>query len=112
MKIDDNRTLLQMHAEVCKAFAHPTRLAIINVLRDQERTVTEMAEDLGVAKGNLAQHLALLRQRQVVVTRREGVNVYYSVVDPKIIQACELMRSVLLNQLKATEKLSKRVSAA
>ncbi|MHB8792830.1 MAG: ArsR/SmtB family transcription factor [Thermoleophilia bacterium] len=112
MKVEDNRLLLQMHAEVCKAFAHPTRLAIINALRDQERTVTEMAEDLGVAKGNLAQHLAVLRQRQVVVTRREGVNVYYGVVDPKIIQACELMRSVLMNQLKATEKLSKRVSAA
>lgn len=106
--VSDNKTLLGMHADVCKAFAHPTRLAILNALRERERTVTEMAADLGVPKGNLAQHLAVLRQRQVVATRREGVNVYYSVVDADIIKACELMRGVLMRQLKATEKLSKR----
>lgn len=97
-----------MHAEVCKAFAHQTRLAILNALRDKEMTVTDMAQALGVAKGNLAQHLAILKQRQIVGTRREGINVYYHVTDPKIIQACELMRSVLLNQLKETEKLSRK----
>ena len=71
-------------------------------------TVTEMVDVLDVAKGNLAQHLAILKQRQIVGTRREGINVYYHVTDPKIIQACELMRSVLLNQLRETEKLSRK----
>ena len=108
MKEDD--VILEMHAEVCKSFAHPTRLGILNALRDKEMTVTDMAKTLGVAKGNLAQHLAILRQRQIVATRREGINVYYHVTDPKIIQACELMRNVLLNQLKATERLSRKVS--
>jgi len=107
--MDENNVILKMHAEVCKSFAHPTRLAILNALRDKEMTVTDMTQALGVAKGNLAQHLAILKQRQIVATRREGVNVYYHVTDPKIIQACELMRSVLLNQLKATERLSRKV---
>ncbi len=107
--MNEDSVILQMHAEVCKSFAHPTRLAILNALREKEMTVTEMTEALGVAKGNLAQHLAILKQRQIVATRREGINVYYHVTDPKIIQACELMRSVLLNQLKATERLSRRV---
>jgi len=107
--MDENNVILKMHAEVCKSFAHPTRLAILNALRDKEMTVTDMTQELGVAKGNLAQHLAILKQRQIVATRREGVNVYYHVTDPKIIQACELMRSVLLNQLKATERLSRKV---
>jgi ArsR family transcriptional regulator len=106
----EDKTILRMHAEVCKSFAHPTRLAILNALRDREMTVTDMTEALSVAKGNLAQHLTILKQRQIVDTRREGINVYYHVTDPKIIQACELMRSVLLNQLKAAEKLSRKVS--
>lgn len=104
----EDKIILEMHAEVCKAFAHPTRLGILNALRDKEMTVTEMVQALDVAKGNLAQHLAILRQRQIVGTRREGINVFYHVTDPKIIQACELMRSVLLNQLKETEKLSRK----
>lgn len=108
---EDNIRLLQMHADVCKAIAHPTRLAILGKLRDAELTVTAMADILGIPKGNLAQHLTLLRQRQVVATRREGVNVYYRVVDPKIVQACDLMRSVLLNQLKTSEKLSKKYAS-
>lgn len=107
----EDQQILEMHAEVCKAFAHPTRLAIINALRDRELTVTEMAEELEVAKGNLAQHLTLLKQRHIVSTHREGINVYYRVTDPKIIQACELMRSVLMNQLKETEKLSRKYAS-
>ncbi len=109
--MNEDNVILKMHAEVCKSFAHPTRLAILNALRNKEMTVTDMTHVLGVAKGNLAQHLAILKQRQVVATRREGINVYYHVTDPKIIQACELMRSVLLNQLKATERLSRKVGA-
>lgn len=108
--MNEDKIILKMHAEVCKSFAHPTRLAILNALRDKEMTVTEMTQALGVAKGNLSQHLAILKQRQIVGTRREGINVYYYVTDPKIIQACELMRSVLLNQLKVTERLSRKVS--
>ena len=104
----EDKIILEMHADLCKAFAHPTRLWILNALRDKEMTVTDMTQALGVAKGNLAQHLAILKQRQIVGTRREGINVYYHVTDPKIIQACELMRSVLLNQLKETEKLSRK----
>ena len=109
--MNENKVILELHAEVCKAFAHPTRLAVLNVLRDKEMTVTDMAQAIGVAKGNLAQHLAILKQRQIVATRREGINVYYYVTDPKIIQACELMRSVLMGQLKETERLSRKYGA-
>jgi ArsR family transcriptional regulator len=56
--MNENKVILELHAEVCKAFAHPTRLAVLNVLRDKEMTVTDMAQAIGVAKGNLAQHLA------------------------------------------------------
>jgi len=109
--MNEDKIILGMHADVCKAFAHPTRLAILNALRDKEMTVTDMTQSLGVAKGNLAQHLAILKQRQIVATRREGINVFYHVTDPKIIQACELMRSVLLGQLKETEKLSRKFAS-
>lgn len=102
-------TLFELHAEVCKIFSHPKRLQIIEALRDHELTVSEVVGHLGIPKANVSQHLAVLRQRRVVMTRREGLNVYYRIANPKIIQACDLMRQVLVEQLEEGERLAKRM---
>ena len=100
--------LFELHAEVCKIFSHPKRLQIIEALRDNELTVSEVVGHLGIPKANVSQHLAVLRQKRVVTTRREGLNIYYRIANPKIIQACDLMRQVLVEQLEEGERLAKR----
>ncbi len=104
-----NKKIYEMHAEICKVFTNPKRLEIISLLRDGEKTVNELTELAGVPQANVSQHLTVLRQNNVVTTRRNGANIYYKIANPKILQACDLMREVLLEQLKENEKLVKRM---
>ena len=97
--------MFQMHAEVCKSMASPTRLKIMNLLRDGERSVEGLKKRLGLPKENLSQHLSVLRQRRIVSTRRAGLNIYYKVANPKMIKACDILREVLFEQLQEGEKL-------
>ena len=62
-------------------------------------TVGDIVRAVGARKANVSQHLAVMRQKGIVQARREGLNVYYRLTSPKIIQACELMRDVLLEQM-------------
>lgn len=105
-----DRKIFEMHAEVCKVFTNPKRLEIISLLRDGEKTVNELTELAGVPQANVSQHLTVLRQNNVVTTRRNGANIYYKIANPKILQACDLMREVLLEKLSENEKLVKRMS--
>ncbi|MBI4743388.1 MAG: winged helix-turn-helix transcriptional regulator [Actinobacteria bacterium] len=96
-----------MHADICKVFTSPKRLEIINILRKGEKSVGELAEKAGLKQSNLSQHLAILREKGVVALRKEGQTVFYSLANPKIIQACDIMREVLIEQLKADSELIK-----
>ena len=97
--------MFQMHADVCKSMANPTRLKIMNLLREGEKSVEKLRNRLGLPKANLSQHLSVLRQRRIVSTRRAGLNIYYKVANPKMIKACDILREVLFEQLQEGEKL-------
>ena len=99
--------MFQMHAEVCKSMANPTRLKIMNSLREGEKSVEELLEKLKLPKANLSQHLSVLRHRRIVSTRRDGLNIYYKVANPKMIRACDILREVLLEQLQEGGQLMK-----
>jgi ArsR family transcriptional regulator len=103
---EQDRKIYELHARICRTFSHPKRLEILNLLRDGELPVSQLAEQMGVSLANVSQHLAVLRDKGVVVTRREGVSVYYRVSNPKIIQACDLMREVLFEQLAHSGQLA------
>src|SRR6266498_773259 len=96
-----DRNLYQLHASICHTLAHPKRLEIIDRLRVGELSVTELVEALEISQSNLSQHLSVMRQRGIVTTRREGLNVFYKLSNPKIIKACDLMRQVLLENLES-----------
>jgi len=102
--------LYKLHAGICHTLANPKRLEIIDKLRTRELSVTELAEALEISQSNLSQHLALMRERGIVTTRRKGLNIYYSLSNPKIIQACDLMRQVLLEYLEAGVELAREQS--
>lgn len=92
--------IYELQADVCKIFANAKRLEIINLLKDRETSANELLEKIGLSKANLSQHMAILKAKGVVLTRREGVNMYYRIANPKIIQACNLMREVLKEQFQ------------
>ncbi len=100
-----------MHAEICKTLANPKRLEIIYALKEGELSAGELVKRLGIPKANVSQHLAILRQRRVVVSRRDGVNIYYSIANPKIVQACALMREMLMEQIKEDGRLVSKAKA-
>lgn len=103
-----NKHIFSLQADICKTLGNPKRLEIIDALCDGELTVTELVERLGIPKANVSQHLAILRSKRLVVTRREGLNIYYSIANPKIIKACGMMREVLFEQLEEGRRLAKR----
>jgi DNA-binding transcriptional ArsR family regulator len=103
-------TILELHARVCKTMAHPIRLALLDALRDGERSVTDLAEAVGVTQSLASQHLAVLRNQGLLRTRRNGTEVLYGIGYPKMIQACDLLREVLFEHLREQEELSRRIS--
>ncbi|NPV52667.1 MAG: winged helix-turn-helix transcriptional regulator [Firmicutes bacterium] len=107
MNVED--MLFELHAGVCKALASPRRIQIINLLREGEMHVDELASRMGISKGNVSQHLAILREKGIVVSRKEGLNVFYKIANPKIIQACDLMREVMLERLTETLSATQKI---
>jgi ArsR family transcriptional regulator len=97
--------IFELHADVCKVFSNAKRLGILNILRGKEMTASDLIGKIGLSKANLSQHMSILKSKGVVLTRREGVNIYYRISNPKIIQACDLMREVLLEQLQEKGKM-------
>jgi ArsR family transcriptional regulator, virulence genes transcriptional regulator len=102
--------MFQMHAEVCKSMANPTRLKIINLLGEGEKSVEELRKRLKLPKANLSQHLSILRQRRIVAARREGLSVYYKCANQKMLKACAILREVLMEQLAEGGRLGKWIN--
>ncbi len=99
--------LWEMQAELCQMLANPKRLQIINLLKWGENSVGSLVQSLGVAKANLSQHLAVMRQKGILATRRDGTTIYYRLAFPHITEACEVMREVLLETLSSREQFSR-----
>ena len=100
-------TIYELQAEISKTLAHPLRLAILHSLRDGEKTVNQLTETIGASQSNISQHLALMRQHQIVKTRKAGSAIYYRVANPKISHACDIMREVLMEQLSQKQEIAK-----
>ena len=94
-----SQDLFDLHADVCKALSSPARLRIIDALRVGELSAGEICVAVGARKANVSQHLAVMRERGIVAARRSGTNVYYRLTNPKVVQAFQLMREVLVEQL-------------
>ena len=85
-------TLRQFKANIFQALAHPTRIAIVELLRDGELPVSIIIERLGLEPANASQHFAVLKSKNIVINRKEGTQVFYSVRDPLLIEVLDVMR--------------------
>jgi ArsR family transcriptional regulator len=103
------KEIYELHADICRILSNSKRLEILNTLRDKEMSVAKLKELTGLVKANLSQHLGILRQRKIVTTRRQGVNIYYRIANLKVIKACDLMREVLYEQLAHDKKLAEKL---
>lgn len=99
-------TLRRFKADIFQALAHPTRIAILELLRDEELSAGMLIEKLGLEQANISQHLAILRAKQILMNRRAGNQVFYSVRDPIIHEVLALMRRYFQKHLgEAAEML-------
>lgn len=102
-KID--MTIYNLQAGISKTLANPIRLALLHTLEEGEKSVNELTDILGISQSNISQHLAIMRQVGIVKTRKQATNIFYSVTNPKINQACDMVREVLLDQLNQRHEL-------
>lgn len=92
-------SLRQFKAEMFQALGNPKRIAIVDALRSGALTVGALAESLSAEQSNISQHLAVLRSRQIVATRKVANQVFYSVRDRLIWEVLDLMRRYFENQV-------------
>jgi DNA-binding transcriptional ArsR family regulator len=89
-------------ASYFQALAEPTRLRILNLLRDQPRSVGELAEATSYSAANVSRHLALLAQRGLLAREAQGTSVYYRIADPSIYELCNLVCGNLGRRFEAS----------
>ncbi len=95
-----------MQAEICQTLANPKRLQILSLLKQGELSAGEMVKAMHIPKANVSQHLSVMRQKGILLTRREGTTIYYRLARPKITEACGIMREVLMDSLADQQRLS------
>jgi ArsR family transcriptional regulator len=98
-------SLRRFKADVFQALAHPTRIAIIELLGTGELCTGDLMEKLGMEQANISQHLTVLRTKQLVVNRKAGNQVFYSVRDPIILNVLGLMRHYFQKHLKEASSM-------
>jgi DNA-binding transcriptional ArsR family regulator len=108
IEMDD--ALRQFKSEIFQGLAHPTRIAIVELLRDQELSAGKLIEKLGIEQANASQHLAVLRAKQIVVSRKVGNQVYYSIRDHALIEVLEILRRYFYSQLSTTVNMLKQAA--
>lgn len=105
-------TLQDFKAELFRTLANSVRIRILEVLRDAgSLTVGEIQQRVGVEPSNVSQHLALMRGRGLVTTRREGTSIWYSVAEPQLFEMLDAARAIFDNQLAAQAKLAEDADA-
>lgn len=104
-KKDVEFEIYERQVQICKAFAHPMRLKMLDLISEREIGVTEIQQELGITKANVSQHLSILKAAGVLTTRRDGKQVLCSLAFPEVRQACHLIRKVLQSQLTASRRL-------
>lgn len=105
----NQKELYNLHADFCKFMANPKRIEILFLLGEKEMCVDEIASSMEVKVPNISQHLAVMRERGVVNVRREGTKMYYTLANPKTLQACMIMRDAMVEQMQKQYEVIKEI---
>ena len=99
------KELYKLHAEMCKVFSNPIRLEILNLLRDKEMSVTELINKSKLSQANISQHLSIMKSKGIVISNRNGKNIYYKLSNSKITKAFDIIREVLTERMEKSRKI-------
>jgi DNA-binding transcriptional ArsR family regulator len=103
--------VMRLHAQICGGLADPTRILLLYSVSEQPHSVGDLVKILEISQPTVSRHLQNLRERGLVVGTREGQNVIYSLADPRIIQALDLLRAVLADNLSRQAALADQVGS-
>ncbi|MEM0287649.1 MAG: metalloregulator ArsR/SmtB family transcription factor [Nitrososphaerota archaeon] len=95
----------EMHADFCKLFSNPIRLALLDVFREGDKTVTQLQKLLHISQSTVSQHLAMLRRLGMVKTHKEGRKVYYGISDERLLKAYDLVDQIVRERRTAEAKI-------
>jgi DNA-binding transcriptional ArsR family regulator len=98
-------------ASVFQALGHPTRIAIVEMLREAELSAGVLQARLGIEQANVSQHLAILRSRQILTNRKEGNQVFYSLRNPVLVEVLDIMRRYFQANLKDAVQMLNEVKS-
>lgn len=104
-----DKKIFELHADTCKALGHPLRIEIIDLLQDKELCFTDILQITGVLKSNLSQHLSVMTKKGILKTRRDGQCIYFSLSSKKVAHACQLMREVLIDNLRKHKEILDKI---
>ena len=102
------QSLRQFKAEIFQALGHPTRVAIVEYLREGEISVGQLCEKVGIEQANASQHLAVLRSKHIVETRKEGNQIFYRLRDPLVGDMLEMMRKYFFDHMNEAMEVVKQ----
>ncbi len=103
-EVNKNMALYEMQANICHALSHPIRLYILDLLSTEELSSSQLLDVLDIPKANLSQHISVLKEAGILKTRKEGTFQLLSLAIPKIKDACQLVRGILLDRLNEEQK--------
>ena len=104
-----HKELYKLHADFCKFMANPKRIEILFLLGEKELCVEEIATTMDVKVPNISQHLSIMREKGVVEVRREGNKMFYTIANPKTLQACIIMREAMIEQMEKNFNMVKSI---
>ncbi len=99
-----NQSIFEIQAEFCKAMGNAARLQILHLLHEHPMTVGEISRKTDLPQSNVSRHLFVLRSIGVLAAKRQGIEMVYRLTDQKIIEVCDLVRSVLVDQIQSRSR--------
>lgn len=96
----------QRHADLCKVLVDPKRLMLLDALRDSKASVSELADRIGMSLANASQHLSVLRHAGLVTPQRVGTTVYYTIAEPQILDACDIVDRIVRGRQRPEPELA------
>lgn len=107
--MEKSKEIYRLHADVCKALAHPLRIEVIDILQKNELCFSDILEETGGLKSNLSQHLSVMVNNGILNVRKDSRCNYYSLSSPKVAKACSLMREVLIESIEKQHEVHKQL---
>jgi DNA-binding transcriptional ArsR family regulator len=100
-----------MHNSICQALADPTRILILYHIKEKPLCVNELVEAVNIPQSTISRHLGVLRNKNIVKTRREGAAVFYELAEQRIIDVLDIMRSIVASQLADSVEIAQSLKS-